>query len=232
MSDCKGANTPMGKGFEYNKDEEIIDVPFRELIGSLMFVSTSTRPDIAFATSYLSQFLDKRTKTLWTQAKRVLRYLKHTINIGLQFNKSKENSIICYSDADWAGCNVDRKSVTGSVTLYNNNVVAWLTRKQNCVALSTAEAEYIAAATSACDLLYIKGLYMDFKCVKNVSDIKCTLLMDNRGAIELTQSYENSKRAKYIDIKMHFIKDLVDKKILDIFYVSLRRIICQISLLK
>ncbi|CAH0714616.1 unnamed protein product, partial [Brenthis ino] len=65
-----------------------------------------------------------------------------------------------------------------------------------------------------------EGLYMDFKCVKNVSDIKCTLLMDNRGAIELTQSYENSKRAKHIDIKMHFIKDLVDKKILDISYVS------------
>lgn len=221
MTDCKGANTPMVKGFEYNKDEEIIDVPYRELIGSLMFVSTSTRPDIAFATSYLSQFLDKPTKSLWTQAKRVLRYLKDTIDVGLQFHKSKENnSIICYSDADWAGCNVDRKSVTGSVTLYNNNVVAWLTRKQNCVALSTAEAEYIAAATSACDLLYIKGLCKDFKCVNNISDVKCTLLMDNRGAIELTKSYENSKRAKHIDIKMHFIKDLVDKKILDISYVS------------
>lgn len=86
------------------------------------------------------------------------------------------------------------------------------------MALSTVEAEYIAGATSACDLLHIKGLYHDFNTPD--SDIKCILYMDNKGAIQLSKSFENSKRAKHIDIRNHFLKDLIIKKELIVKYIS------------
>lgn len=219
MKDCKGSKTPLTKGYQFDEKELIIeDVPYRQLIGSLMFIATVSRPDIAYSVSYLSQYLDRPTKSLWTQAKRCLRYLKETSNLGLLFKRTEQKCIETYSDSDWAGNISDRKSVSGSVTLYNGCTVTWISRKQNCVALSTVEAEYIAGATSACDLLYIKGLYYDFNTPD--SDIKCVLYMDNKGAIQLSKSFENSKRAKHIDIRNHFLKDLIIKKELIVKYIS------------
>lgn len=220
MKDCKGASTPITKGYQVDPNEEIINnVPFRQIVGMLMFVSTMSRPDITYATSYLSQYLDKPTKSLWTQAKRTLRYLKETIDMGLVYKKSKVEHVETYSDADWAGNHKDRKSVSGSVTLYSGKAVSWFSRKQNCVALSTVEAEYIAAATSACDLLYTKGLFSDFTGLDINKEVKCMLLIDNCGAIQLTKSFTNSKKAKHIEIKYHFIKDLLDKKVINIDYI-------------
>lgn len=219
MKDCKGTKTPITKGFQVESNEEISeDIPYRQIIGSLMFVATVSRPDIAYSVSYLSQYLDKPTKSLWTQAKRTIRYLKETMDLGLVYTKKTEDKTIeTYSDADWAGNATDRKSMTGSVSQYNGNTVAWLSRKQTCVALSTVEAEYVAAATSACELLYLKGLYMDFNGLN--SEVKCVLYMDNIGAIQLSKSFENSKRAKHIDTKNHFVKDLVLSKKVDVQYI-------------
>lgn len=102
MIQCKGTKTPMVRGFQVDLSEEIIDVPYRELIGSLMFISTSTRPDITYATSYLSQFLDKPAKSAWKEAKRVLRYLNMTKTYGLNYTKNSDVvKVKTYSDADW-----------------------------------------------------------------------------------------------------------------------------------
>lgn len=219
MQECKTTCTPLTKGYQLEDTEEIVtNLPYRQLIGTVMFVATLTRPDISYATSYLSQYLDRPTKSLWIQAKRVLRYLKGTMNIGLLYKKSKTTLIETYSDADWAGSQTDRKSISGSITLYNGCAVAWFSRKQACVALSTVEAEYIAAAISACDLIYIKGLYGDLNGLS--SDVQCILYMDNSGAIQIAQSFENSKRTKHIDIKHHFLKDIVCKRFLTIQYVA------------
>lgn len=219
MKECKGVTTPIVKGYQLDQSEPVTtEVPYRQLIGALMFVATVSRPDICYATSYLSQYLDKPTQSLWTQAKRTLRYLKQTADVGLLYVKNEDVSLHTYSDADWAGDSNDRKSMSGSVTLYCNKAVAWFSRKQNCIALSTVEAEYIAGATSACDLLYMKGLYQDISGPE--CEVKCVLLIDNKGAIQLSKSLENSKRTKHIDIKFHFLKDLTDKKEIDIEYVS------------
>lgn len=151
MTECKTSATPLTKGYQMDESEEVVtDLPYRQLIGSLMFVSTVSRADISYATSYLSQYLDKTTKSLWIQGKRILRYLKGTMNTGLHYTKSNTTSIVTYSDADWAGSHTDRKSVSGSVTLYNGCPVAWFSRKQSCVALSTVEAEYVAASRNQC----------------------------------------------------------------------------------
>ena len=93
--------------------------------------------------------------------------------------------------------------------------MSWSSRKQTCVALSTAEAEYIAAASTAQDIINLKGIISHFN-----MDETAVLFMDNQGSISMTKSYENSKRGKHIDIKEHFIKDIVSKKIIDVQYVS------------
>lgn len=218
MKDANPSKTPILKGFQV-EDKEIEDVPYRQLIGCLMFIATVSRPDISYVTSFLSQYLDKPTKSVWIQAKRTLRYLKGTKEYGLIYEKTQKNEdvIETFSDADWGG-NSDRKSISGSVTLYNGNIISWLSRKQNCIALSTTEAEYVAAAVSACDLIYTKRLYFDLNF--NVSNLNCILYVDNRGALQLTKSFENSKRAKHIDIKTHFIKDLVKKGEFSIQYIQ------------
>ncbi|KAI8435899.1 hypothetical protein MSG28_004091 [Choristoneura fumiferana] len=116
MTDCKGTQTPMEQGTPIKEEETVIDVPYRELIGCLIYISTVSRPDITFATSYLSRFLDKPTNTTWTSAKRVLRYLKLTSHKCLTYTKTQDKQVLCYTDADWAS-KVDRKSINGGESL-------------------------------------------------------------------------------------------------------------------
>lgn len=216
MTDCKGAETPMEVNFTTDDNETItLDIPYRELIGSLLYLATSTRPDICFAVSFLSRFLDAPTLSLWKAAKRVLRYLKETKSKSLVYKRDSRCSLVAYTDADWAGDKKDRKSVSGSVVFFGNNLLAWFCKKQNMVALSTAEAEYVAAALVCAELIYIKGLVQDFNCPSN-----SILLVDNQSAIKLMESNENSKRSKHIDIKYHFIKDLISKRVIIVKYVS------------
>lgn len=217
MNNCKGSKTPMEYNFQFDETEEKVLVPYRELIGSLMYLSTMTRPDISYATSYLSRFLDRPTNSLWKAGKRILRYLKETKTIALEYKKSVKNEgLLAFSDADWGREKVDRKSVSGFAVYYFGNLISWSSRKQQSVALSTAEAEYIAAATTATELIYLKGIVSsDLK----HSDIATLMLIDNQSTIKMIESYENSKRSKHIDIKMHFIKDIVSKGLIKVNYV-------------
>lgn len=178
-----------------------------------------TRPDITFSTAFLSKYLDKPTESLWKAGKRILRYLKETKDMELTYTKSNINnlSIKAYSDSDWAGDVTDRKSVSGSVIYYGDNAISWFSRKQHCVALSSCEAEYIAAAETASELLFVKGIVQDLCGESNTDTYLC---LDNQSALKMTLSYENSKRAKHIDIKIHFIKDIVQKGLIKVKYVK------------
>lgn len=217
MSDCKGMKTPMEINYNIQiyDDEEILDVPYRELIGSLIYLTVTSRPDLTFAVSYLSRYLDKPTEQLWKASKRVIRYLKETKYKGLVFRRTTDNNLYGFSDADWAGDRNDRKSVSGGIILHGVNPIAWFSKKQSCVALSTAESEYIAAAATAQELVNLKGLSQHLK-FKN----DAILLVDNIGAISMSKSYENSKRTKHIDIRAHFLKDIVEKGIIAIEYIN------------
>lgn len=215
MSDCREASTPMEVGFQIDPDQAVIDVPYRQIIGSLMYLATSTRPDIMFPVAYLSRVLDKPSVQTWKAAKRILRYLQSTKTLGLKYKKSNLNRIESFSDADWAADKTDRKSVSGNIVLYGENAVSWFSKKQDCVALSTAEAEYVAAAAAAQELIYLKGVLSEF-----MTECDTVLFIDNLSTIAMSKSYENSKRVKHIDIRQHFIKDLIIKKIIDVDYVS------------
>ena len=147
MVDSKPVATPMSQGTKLARNEKIdstqVDVPYRELVGALMYLSVCTRPDITHAASYLSQFNNCYDSDHWTAAKRVLRYLKGTRDVGLIYGKTSD-PLTGFVDADWANCEIDRKSYTGFVFILAGCPISWESRKQRTVALSSMEAEYMA----------------------------------------------------------------------------------------
>ncbi|XP_066908731.1 uncharacterized protein [Halyomorpha halys] len=159
MQDCKRVTTPMEVGCWFEETKGLEEkIPYRSLVCSLLYLSTMTRPDLSFCVSFLARYLDKGTQQTWKAAKRALRYLKDTKEMGIIFGKNEDIDLIGFSDADWAGDIETRRSVRGFMAFLAGNPVAWHSRKQTCVALSTMEAEYIAAGIAAQELVNLCGL--------------------------------------------------------------------------
>lgn len=226
MENCKGACTPLEPNFQVSAEEELelVDVPFRELIGSLMYISLGSRPDITYAVSFLSRYLDKPNKKVWIGAKRVLRYLQQTKHMSMVYKKDNDQKLIAFSDSDWASDPKDRKSVTGGIIFFCGNPVAWFSKKQNCVTLSSTEAEYVAGALVCAELMSLKALCKDM--IK--MDIETSLFIDNQGAINISKAYENSRRSKHIDVKYHYLKDCVHQNLLSVFYIETKKNVADI----
>ena len=148
MSECKGVSTPGDVNVMLNDSSESANANlYRSIVGSLIYASTSTRPDITHAVNVTSRFMHAPTETHMRAAKRILRYLIDSTNYALKYNNQNNNNdttITAYCDADWGGDKVDRKSTTGYCVYVNDNLISWNTKKQTTVALSTAEAELMA----------------------------------------------------------------------------------------
>ena len=162
MADSKSVSTPMDIGVKLTHPEgamekKYAELPYRELVGALMYLATATRPDIAHAVSFLSQFLTNYRQEHWTATKRVLRYLRGTPGIGITYGCGG-SSIIGFSDSDWGNCLTDRRSYTGYIFMYNGGAVSWESRKQRTVALSSTEAEYMALTEASKEAIHLKGL--------------------------------------------------------------------------
>ncbi|KAJ0172339.1 hypothetical protein K1T71_012312 [Dendrolimus kikuchii] len=212
MADCKPVSTPMEVGLKLTKAEaKLENCEYRNLIGCLMYVAVCTRPDIAHAVGFLSQFNDCYSDIHWKAAKHVLRYLKGTTNYCLVYDKG--NFEVCgYVDADWASCEVDRKSYTGYVYKIGNSVISWESRKQKTVALSSTEAEYMALSDACKEGLFIRTFLqecLNLDCVIN-------LFNDNQSAQKLSKNSMLHSRTKHIDVRHHFIRDIVNKKLINI----------------
>ena len=211
MQDCKPVVTPVSIGSTLNKatdDDECVDQKkYQSAIGSLMYLSVCTRPDIAYSVDSLARFTSKPTKEHWTALKRLLRYLKGTLQHGILYTKDGSSSCVGYTDADWAGDVDDRKSTSGYVFLLSGGAISWKSQKQRCVALSTAEAEYVAMASAAQESVWLRQLIAE---LTNTSTDSPTLIFeDNQSAIAMTKNPQFHGRAKHIDIKHHFIRQLV-----------------------
>ncbi|XP_045453363.1 secreted RxLR effector protein 161-like [Melitaea cinxia] len=171
MGECKPVSTPMEIGLKglklerAQKEEEIENIPYQALIGSLMYLAIAMRPDIMFTISYLSQYNTCFGKTHWQAAKRVLRYLKGTKNIGIRYKKTG-SALIGMADADWVACTIDRRSYTGYIFKYGGGLVSYATKKQRVVASSTAEAEDMAMTEAEKKALHLKQLLEDIGVAK------------------------------------------------------------------
>lgn len=222
MVDCKPAITPMIEKF-YNglsaeEDETIVDIQlYQQMIGSLLFLALRTRPDILVAVLTLARFQQSPTSYCHRGAKRVLRYLKGTSDYGILFQPG-DNDLSAYVDSDYASDVISRKSISGFAVKLGSAAVVWGARKQPSVALSTCEAEYFAMSIAAQEVVWIRKVIQEAGLPMNVPT---ALRSDNRSAIcWATGEKLPSKRAKHIDVRVHFIRDLVARKELQIEYVS------------
>lgn len=232
MENCKAVSTPMEVNCKLLKNEESSlqdDVyNYRQLLGCLMYLSVCTRPDLSYACSQLSQFNNCFDRTHWLAAKRILRYLAGTIHYSLCFHKSRDWFLSAYTDADWANDVTDRKSYTGFVIKLGNDTVNWESRKQRCVALSSTEAEYLAISDVCKDVSFIRNLLSEIM-PRQMCDINCIVYNDNQSAQKLLQVREYChKRTKHIDLRYHYVKDLVNKNVISIMYLPTDKMLADI----
>lgn len=225
MTDSKPANTPMVSN-DIVTDESInLDLigPYRKLIGNLIYLSTISRPDIAYAVNFLSRYCTKPNQTLFVAAKRILRYLRGSMDFKLIFRRSNF-ALTAYCDADWAGDLSDRKSTSGILIKCNPNdsPIQWRTIRQQSVALSSCEAEYMALAACIQEMLYVKFVF--FTIGYKSDSVKCPLVYsDNQGCIALAKNPLMNRRSKHIDIKYHFLRDIVAKGEVELAYLCTDR---------
>ena len=221
MHDCKPVNTPVNPDVKLVSGESSNDSCNQQLyqavVGSLLYLSTKTRPDIAYAVSSVARFCASPTKEHWTAVKRILRYLKGTSKLGLLYRDNTSTEITGYSDADWAGDVGDRKSTSGYAFLLGGAAISWKSNKQTCVALSTAEAEYVALSAAAQEAVWLQQLVSDMV-NKNIRET--TILEDNQSAICLAKNQQVHGRTKHIDIKYHFIRDMVQAGRIKLIYCA------------
>jgi hypothetical protein len=203
IEEDKAIHTPMGTNGHLDLDSSgnMVDQKlYRSMIGSLLYV-TASRLDVMFSVCMCARFQTSPRKSHLKATKIILRYLKHTQDVRLWYPKGSQFELIGYSDSDYAGCKVDRKSTSGTCQLLGRSFVSWSSRKQNSVALSTAEAEYISTGSCCAQILWMKA--NDF----GIKFKKVPLLCDNESAINLTNNPVQHTRTKHIDIRHHFIRD-------------------------
>ena len=188
-------------------------------IGCLIYAATATRPDLSAAVNALSQFMSDPSLDHWTRVKRVLRYVKGTIDYGIEFNAQESNKIevIGYSDADWAVDIVSRKSTSGYVFKLAGAAVSWQSRRQRTVALTSTEAEYLALSSAAQETMWLRKLLSNLGYEQNEPTV---LYEDNQGAIALAKNPTNHARTKHIDIRHHYIRQEVSAKNTEVAYCS------------
>lgn len=221
MYDCKAVDTPLEKGldFEMCGNEKSPDVPYQEAVGSLLYLSQISRPDIAFATSLLSRFNNNFKTAHWNAIKRVFRYLKGTLDYKLCFDNNCDpiSFFDAYCDADWGNKLNNRYSVTGACVKVNGGLISWHSKRQKTVALSTVEAEYMAMSFTIQESLWVKQLIWEIG-IDNYQTV--TVHCDNKGAIDLATNNITSQRSKHIDIRHHFVRDHVNNKNVKVLYMS------------
>ncbi|XP_062713239.1 uncharacterized protein LOC134290190 [Aedes albopictus] len=164
----------------------------------------STRPDICYPVGYLGRFQQQPGQQHWVSLKRVVRYLQGSKNLVLTLKRSANaQPLVGFADADWASDTTDRKSVSGYLFQVFGNTVSWSSKKQTTVATSSSEAEYVALSAAAAEAIWLSGLLDDLG-LKTVKPVP--IFEDNRGCIGMEKNLE-SKRAKHIGIKHHFVRD-------------------------
>ncbi|XP_016185716.2 uncharacterized protein LOC107627395 [Arachis ipaensis] len=209
MDNAKAMDTPMSTTCYLDKDEQgkNIDVKkYRGMIGSLLYL-TASRPDIMFSVCMCARYQANPKESHLSTVKRIMKYLIGTLNVGLWYPKGSTCDLIGYSDSDFAGCKLDRKSTSGTCHLLGNSLVSWRSKKQVSVALSTAEAEYVAAGSCCAQILWMKQQLVDYGLMLDHIPIKC----DNTSVINLTKNPVQHSRTKHIEIRHHFIRDHVQK---------------------
>ncbi|XP_018373892.1 PREDICTED: LOW QUALITY PROTEIN: putative nuclease HARBI1 [Trachymyrmex cornetzi] len=219
MEDANEVSTPADNHTHLSstgKERTIHEVPYREAVGSLIFAAIVTRPDIAFSVGVVSRFLDKYGYPHWNAVKRIMRYLKKTMDCGILYERSQGSETVQgFSDSDFASDVDTRKSTTGYVFMLSNGPVTWNSQRQLTVSLST-EAEYIAASSATKETVWIRQLLRE---VQEAVNKPTSIFVDNQSEIRLIRNPEFHKRTKHVNVQYHYIREKFINGDIDALYV-------------
>ena len=218
MKECNLAKTPMECRLRLSKKgegEEVEPTYFRKLIGCLRYL-TLTRSDLIFSVSYLSRFTSKPFSNHMAAAKRVLRYIKGTVDYGLVYVSEREPRLTEYYDSDYAGDLDDRKSTSGYIFLLGSKQFAWNCSKQKVIALSSCEVEYISSTSAVCQGVWISRFMHELieEFIENFD-----LCIDNKSAIKISRNPIYHARTKHIEVRFHFIRNSVEEDKVKVKYI-------------
>ncbi|KAJ9548783.1 hypothetical protein OSB04_021326 [Centaurea solstitialis] len=217
MNDAKPASTPMEthKHLTADVEGEEVDVHhYRSMIGSLMYL-TASRPDIMFAVCVCARFQVRPKESHLHAVKRIFKYLKGQPRLGLWYPNDSSFDLVAYTDSDYGGANLDRKSTSGGCQFLGGRLVSWQCKKQTTVSQSTTEAEYIAASQCCSQVLWIQNQMQDY----GLSFLQTPIYIDNNSAISIVNNPVKHSKTKHIEIKYHFIRDCNEKKLIQVLKV-------------
>lgn len=221
MENLNPIMTPMGSTASLDLDEEgetVDQKMYRSMIGSLLYLAAS-RPDIQFSVCLCARFQASPRASHLQAVKRIFRYLHGTQSFGIWLSASSSISLRAFSDADFGGCRIDRKSTSGTCLFLGDSLVLWSSKKQSFVAQSTAESEYVAAACCCSQILWIIATMKDYGVTLESVPLYC----DNTSAICIAKNPVQHSRTKHIDIRYHFLRDHVEKRNVVLHFIDTER---------
>lgn len=210
LNKAKPTDVPLSPSYHNDPDE--MKLPYNEVyraaIGCLLYISTNTRPDVSAAVAILSQKVASPAQSDWNQVKKIIRYLNSTSNLRLKLGQANTNEkLIGFADANWAEDRENRKSNSGYIFMLNG-AISWSCKRQDCVALSSTEAEFIALSEACKEVVWIQRVLIDL----NWQQQRTIIYEDNQSVLKMIIDEKLSNRSKHIDTKFHFVKDYVEKK--------------------
>ena len=230
MSACKGVATPLDKGKVLSKANPnftstlTAQQEYQKLIGSLMYLMMGSRPDLAYTVSTLSKFNCNPTADHLLAAKHVLRYIQSTAKLHLTFTIGTQSQLEGFSDSDWAGHKDDSKSTSGYLFTFSVGSICWKSRKQNLIALSSTEAEYISLTETAKEATWLRELYREIcsRLSLNKSFIPHNIPIhaDNQAAIQMAIVPHFHERTKHISICYHYVRSAIERGLITLTYIS------------
>lgn len=213
-------DTPMETNLKLEQSQVVDEsIKYRNIIGELLYISTGTRPDVAYSVNYLSRYQSCYNQTHFKYAMRVLKYLYRTKDLKLTYYDNANAEILdCMVDSDYAGDNVDRKSTSGFIIRFFGNLIFWKTHKQNTVTKCSTFAEYIAMSEAVSEVLFVRNLLCESFDIKLCKPIK--MYEDNSGAIAIAKYGNFTKNSKHIEVQYHYINENYENKIIDIVKID------------
>ncbi|XP_047171995.1 secreted RxLR effector protein 161-like [Vigna umbellata] len=194
--------------------EDVEETMFKQIVGSLCFLCNS-RPDLSFSASLVSRFMNNPKKSHMLATKRLLRYVKGIVDFGILFQPRRQKAdvegleLVGFTDSDHGGDCVERKNMSSYIFMLNGSLISWCSKKQPMVALSSCEVEYIAGSYAACQGVWLEEVLKELMIpMKAPLELK----IDNVSAINLSKNPVSHGKSKHIEVKYHFLRDMVNKE--------------------
>lgn len=218
MEDCKSVNNPCGAEISLLEERPLQEeIPFREAIGSLMYAAVNTRIDIAYAVGKVSRKVSQPTENDWKAVKRIFRYLKGKEKLGITYSYTRNEGMIAYCDADFAGDVITAKSTTGMAILYGGGPICWKSKRQSLVSTSTTEAELVSMSYTIDEVSWIRNLALELNIV-NQEPIP--ILCDNQSTVRIVENERSIHRTRHMRVKAAAIREIMDNGIIQVSHVK------------